>query len=62
MRSSSCSRWTTVTMGAVALVVLPTVEGVVVPFVGGLPLRLSESASSGFSGSSIRINIGAASS
>jgi hypothetical protein len=28
--------------GAVALVVLPTVEGVVVPFVGGLPLRLRE--------------------
>ena len=41
--------------GAMPLVVEPAVEGVVEPLVGGFAAAPSESASSGFSGSSIRM-------
>jgi len=53
-RSSSCSRCMMMTMAPRLLSFEPAVEGVIEPFVGSLS-RASESASSGFSGSSIRM-------
>jgi hypothetical protein len=42
MRSSSCNRWHDDDDGAVLLVILPAVEGMVEPLVCGLPLRIGQ--------------------